>query len=97
LTGSSGYPALTSNGLLAPEYTEHTADISAFGGKSVQLRFAYTSDSGTNHENFYVDDVSIVDSGGGVLFTDDMETSGSWTRGGTPGFAWVTAESSAAA
>ena len=50
-----------------PVLTEHTADISAYAGQTIQLRFAYTSDSGTNLEGFYVDDVSILDGSGAVL------------------------------
>jgi hypothetical protein len=58
--------------LLTPEYVEQTADLSAYAGNSIQLGFAFTSDPATNLENFYVDDVTILD--GGVVFSDDMET-----------------------
>lgn len=58
---------------------------------SLPLRFAYTSDPATNLENFYVDDVRILDAAGNVLFADDMETPGNWVPGGNPGFQWVTA------
>jgi hypothetical protein len=44
-----------------------------------------------------VDDVASVDGAGnalsvGVTNPDDMEATGAWTSGGTPGFAWVTAD-----
>jgi subtilisin family serine protease len=96
LTGTSGLPPLTSANLFAPEYTQHTADLTAYAGKRVLLRFAYTSDPAVNLENFYVDDVSIVDASGtplnvGVANPDDTETQGAWVTGGTPGFSWVTA------
>ncbi len=99
LTGTSGSPPLLTAGqnLLHPEYALHTADLTPYAGKQVLLRFAYTSDPGTNYENFYVDDVSIVDATGaplnvGVTNPDDMETQGAWISGGTPGFAWATAD-----
>ncbi len=61
------------------------------------MRFLYTSDPAVNHENFYLDDLAVVDGAGnplsvGVTNPDDMETTGSWTAGGTPGFSWVTAD-----
>lgn len=90
-TGVSGFPPFTGQGLFAPIYVEQTADISAYAGKTIQLRFAYTSDPAVNLENFYVDDVRVLDSTGAVVFSDDMETQDSWTPSGSPGFAWVTA------
>jgi subtilisin family serine protease len=97
LTGTSGLPPLVTANLLAPEYTEHTADLSPYAGAQVLLRFLYTSDPAVNHENFYLDDLAVVDGAGnplsvGVTNPDDMETTGSWTAGGTPGFSWVTAD-----
>jgi hypothetical protein len=53
----------SSFGLLTPEYVEQTADLSAYAGNSIQLGFAFTSDPATNLENFYVDDVTILDGG----------------------------------
>lgn len=93
-TGSSGTPPFTSQGLVTPAYTEQTADLSAYAGRTVLLRFAYTSDASTNLEGFYVDDVSIVDAAGTPLLSDDLETAGAWTSGGAPGFTWVTASQS---
>ena len=68
-----------------------------YAGKSILLRFVFTSDPATNLENFYVDDVAVLDGAGnalsaGVTNLDDMETTGAWISGGTPGFAWVTAD-----
>ena len=93
LTGASGSPPFTAP-VQTPVLTEHTADISPYAGQTIQLRFADTSDSGTNLEGFYVDDLSILDGSGVVLSTDDMETQGTWVSDGTPGFARVTASSS---
>ena len=88
-----GAPAFTSPGnLLTPTYVEQTANIAAYAGRTILLRFAYTSDPETNYEGFYVDDVRVVGAGGTTAFSDDMETNAGWTPGGTPGFAWVTAD-----
>jgi subtilisin family serine protease len=94
LTGTSGQPPITGANLLHPVYVEQTADVSAYAGRTVLLRFHYSADPATNYEGFYVDDVSIVDGTGAALFSDDMETNAGWTPGGTPGFAWVTADAS---
>lgn len=93
LTGTSGAPAFTSPGnLLTPTYVEQTANVATYAGRTVLLRFAYTSDPETNYEGFYVDDVRVVGAGGTTAFSDDMETNAGWTSGGTPGFSWVTAD-----
>lgn len=97
LTGTSGHAAFTSANLFAPTYAEHSADLGPYAGQPIQLRFLYTSDPATNYENFYVDDVSIVDGAGnplavGATNPDDMETTGTWVSGGTLGFSWVTAD-----
>ncbi len=41
-------------------WTEHQADLSAYVGKSVFLRFRYVTDSSTAGEGFYVDDITPV-------------------------------------
>lgn len=97
LTGTSGHAPLTTANVLAPTYTEHTADLSPYAGRAIQLRFLYTSDPATNYENFYLDDLSVVGAAGtplavGATNPDDMETTGGWSAAGTPGFAWVTAD-----
>jgi hypothetical protein len=96
-TGTSGIPAMASANQHDPVHSEQNADLSAYAGKTVLLRFAQTSDGGVNFENFYVDDVAVVDGSGsplavGVPNPDDAETTGAWTPGGTPGFTWVTAD-----
>jgi len=91
-TGTSGLPpTFSGQSVVAPVYTEHTADFTLYAGKSILLRFAYTSDPATNLDGIYVDDVRILNLTGTVLFSDNMETAGSWQSGGTPGFSWVTA------
>jgi subtilisin family serine protease len=98
ITGTSGQsPMFTGQNLLAATYTEHTADLTPYAGKSVLIRFAYTSDPGTNYEGFYVDDIAVVDGAGaalavGAINPDDAETQSGWVAGGTPGFTWMTAD-----
>lgn len=91
LTGVSGTPPTFSGQVtVAPVQTEHTADFSAYAGKTVLLRFGYSSDPATDLAGFYVDDVRIVGLLGHTLFSDDMEINAGWTPSGTPGFRWVT-------
>jgi hypothetical protein len=92
-TGTSGIPPTYSgqNASLTPIYTEQTAALSAYAGRTVLLRFGYTSDPGTNMAGFFVDDLRVVDALGNAFVTDDMETSTSWQPSGSPGFLWMTA------
>jgi immune inhibitor A len=91
LTGVSGTPPTFSGQVtVAPVMTEHTADFTAYAGKTVLVRFGYSSDAATDLSGFYVDDVRIVDLLGNTLFSDDMEVNAGWTPSGTPGFRWVT-------
>ena len=93
LTGTSGMPALTSPGnVIAAAYAEQSANVTQYAGRTIQLRFLYSSDPETNYEGFYVDDVSVTDATGATVFADDMETNAGWTPGGTPGFSWVAAD-----
>jgi hypothetical protein len=95
LTGSSGNaPNYTGQAVAAPVMTEHTADFTPFAGKTVLLRFGYSSDAGTDWAGFYVDDVRIVGLLGNVLFSDDMEVNAQWSPSGSPGFRWVTRSTS---
>ena len=91
LTGSSGSaPNYSGQAVAAPQMTEHTADFRAYAGKTVLLRFGYSSDAGTDWAGFYVDDVRIVSLLGAAVFSDDMEINANWTPSGSPGFRWVT-------
>jgi len=38
-------------------WTNYTMDLSAYEGQSIQLRFRFGSDAGTNREGWYVDDI----------------------------------------
>lgn len=95
LTGSSGSaPNYSGQAVAVPQMTEHTADFRPFAGKTVLLRFGYSSDAGTDWAGFHVDDVRIVNLLGATLFSDDMEINAGWTPSGTPGFRWVTRSTS---
>ena len=91
LTGASGTPpTFAGQATVAPVMTEHTADFTPYAGKTVLLRFGYSSDPATDWAGFYVDDVRIVDLLGNALFADDMEINAQWSPSGTPGFRWMT-------
>ena len=40
-------------------WTEYTADLSAFSGGSLYLRFSFSTDGGVTQEGWYVDDIAI--------------------------------------
>ncbi|AKU89659.1 choice-of-anchor J domain-containing protein [Vulgatibacter incomptus] len=40
-------------------WERYSADLSAFVGQTIQLRFAFRSDSSTNHAGVYIDDVLV--------------------------------------
>ncbi|GAB3589547.1 immune inhibitor A [Angustibacter peucedani] len=72
-----------------PAWTPATFDLSSYAGKSVQLRFRYTTDGaaqGTDPDlgwsGLFADDISVT-SGGATVFTDDVETAQpGWTAAG---------------
>ncbi|MBK6766528.1 MAG: carboxypeptidase regulatory-like domain-containing protein [bacterium] len=47
-------------------WTSYTLDLSAYEGSNVQLRFRFGSDTGTNQEGWYVDDVVGIGYGDAV-------------------------------
>ena len=69
-TGASG-------GREKPVWTKETVDLSAYAGKTVQLRFEYVTDPGTTLDGFAIDDITIP----GVL-NDDAEADNGWTASG---------------
>ncbi|MCU1484236.1 MAG: hypothetical protein JWN67_982 [Actinomycetia bacterium] len=84
LTGTSGTdPTFTGQQLGAGAYAQQVADLTPYAGKQVLLRFAYTSDAGTDWAGFYVDDVQVA--GGPV---DAAEAATGWVA---KGFTLVTA------
>ncbi|HKR64510.1 MAG TPA: PKD domain-containing protein, partial [Thermoanaerobaculia bacterium] len=52
----TGPPANTA---LTP-WTEYRSPLAAYAGKSVKIRWRFTSDPGSEFEGFYLDDISIV-------------------------------------
>jgi immune inhibitor A len=59
-TGTSGEP---------PDWVRRSADLSAFAGQEIQLRFTYLTDAAGLGPGFFVDDISIPEIG----FSDDAE------------------------
>jgi immune inhibitor A len=49
------------------------ADLSAYTGQEIALRFEYVTDAAVNQAGFAIDDVSVV-ADGDLLFFDDIET-----------------------
>lgn len=41
-------------------WTRYTADLSAFNGSNIMIRWTFSSDSGVSREGWYVDDISIT-------------------------------------
>lgn len=53
-TGPAGNAALTS-------WTEYTSDLSAYAGKTVRIRWHFTSDPASEYDGFFLDTISITD------------------------------------
>jgi immune inhibitor A len=58
-----------------------TADLSAYAGKTIQLRYRYITDWGTNMAGFFVDDVKVV-ADGAILLADTEASDGGWVNAG---------------
>jgi len=72
MTGKSG-------GGTKPAWVKQTADLGAYAGKKVQLRFEYVTDAALDFDGFALDDISIPEIG----FSDDAEKADSgWTANG---------------
>lgn len=54
---ATGSPAITGTNL---SFTEFTADLSAFNGELVQIRWIFSTDGGLTMEGWYVDDIAIT-------------------------------------
>jgi hypothetical protein len=55
-SGPSGNAALST-------WTSHTANLAAYAGHNVQIRWRLSSDPGAEYEGFYLDDISITYAG----------------------------------
>ena len=71
MTGKAG-------GSTKPAWVKQTADLAAYSGKKVLLRFEYVTDAALNFDGFALDDVSIPEIG----FADDGENDNGWTANG---------------
>jgi bacillopeptidase F (M6 metalloprotease family) len=59
-------------------WKQESFDLAAYAGQSVLFRFLYITDWATNEAGFYVDEITVSDSGG-TLFYDGLEAgSGNW-------------------
>ncbi len=80
-----GSPSFTGTDLT---WTEYTADLSAFSGQEIQIRWTFSTDAFFNLEGWYVDDVAITHAqvpgmcGATGIFFDGFESGdpGSWTN-----------------
>lgn len=70
-TGKSG-------GSDAPRWVNETADLSAYAGGKVLVRFEYITDEALNTNGFALDDISIPEVG----FSDNVEGESVWTAEG---------------
>ncbi|AKU89657.1 choice-of-anchor J domain-containing protein [Vulgatibacter incomptus] len=50
----------------------YSVDLSAYAGDSIEVRFAFRSDSGTNAAGVYVDDLSITEANAAPLVVGDL-------------------------
>ncbi len=71
MTGHSGSGA-------KPAWVKQTADLGAYAGKKVQLRFEYVTDGALNFNGLAIDDVAIPEIG----LADDAEQDNGWTANG---------------
>lgn len=70
LTGASGAPN--------PGWVEQRADLGAFAGKQILLRFEYVTDGALNLNGWAIDDLAIPEIG----WSDDAEADRDWTASG---------------
>ncbi len=78
LTDANGGITGTSGGKWVPT----SFDLSAYAGKTVQLRFRYTTDGGLSRPGFLVDAISVT-SGTTTVFSDGAENGANgWTLSG---------------
>jgi immune inhibitor A len=76
ITGTSGTP-LVCDQFGDPVWVPVTADLSAYAGQTIQLRFRYWTDGATVGQGFGVDDIAITGQA-----TDGGETDPGWTYSG---------------
>ena len=67
----------TSGGGRVPNWVHVRADLSAYAGKQILLRFEYVTDQALNLDGFAIDDVEIPG-----VFSDDVEQDRGWQASG---------------
>lgn len=78
-----GYTGASGGDREQPRWVNESADLSAYAGKKVLLRFEIVSDAGVNREGIAIDNIEIPDIG----YKDDAEANNGWTAEG-----WVLAD-----
>jgi len=67
------------------EWSLYQADLSAYAGQTVSIRFRFATDTSVNHEGWYVDDVRVITPtdciGADLIFADGFESTdtSAWT------------------
>ncbi len=80
ISGVSGHPKACDDNLdLEPTPVNATADLSAYAGKTIQLRFRYWTDGAAVGDGFSVDNITIP---GATPAVDDAEADYGWTYDG---------------
>lgn len=74
-------PAYGITGSSNGQWVDGVFDLSAFAGKTIELKFEYETDSYTFGRGFYVDNIAVT-SGGSVLFEDGAEGTPKFTLNG---------------
>lgn len=79
--GNAYGPGLTGDSVAKdnPQWSEETADLTAYAGKKIQLRFQMITDDAVNNNNLAVDDIRIPE----LNYREDFEQGvGGWQLGG---------------
>ena len=63
-------------------WVQETFDLSAYAGQTVDLRFLYVTDWATTETGFYIDDITVSDDTGTLLWDDLESGSGNWVLDG---------------
>jgi immune inhibitor A len=63
-------------------WVQKSWDLSAYAGKSIQVRYRYATDGGLHYEGPFLDDI-VITADGATLFSDDVESGDNgWTAKG---------------
>ena len=85
IDGPAGNEGLT-------DWAEHTWDLSAHAGSSIQFRLRFATDGGLHYEGAFIDDITIT-ADGATLLSDDVESGDNgWTAKGFSRMSGTTSE-----